>query len=53
MSTATFTFPDQLMADGTVPQLAVMTGKGMNIVITDELSTWQLLSSLNSPMPIA
>jgi hypothetical protein len=52
MSTATFTFPDQLMADGTVPQLAVMTGKGMNIVITDELSTWQLLSSLNSPMPI-
>jgi hypothetical protein len=40
------------MADGTVPQLAVMTGKGMNIVITDELSTWQLLSSLDSPMSI-
>lgn len=52
MSTQTFKFPDQLMADGTIPELIAVAGEDLSLVISDQLELWRWLSSVNSPMSI-
>lgn len=54
MSKTSIKFPDQPMADGTVPELTVTTcedmDKGFTMDISDECATWGWLSSIDAPM---